>query len=195
MQEKSTQKPEPVQDSPVFQIKHRFSGKVFFEFRCTSFKICVEAAVKSGFSLSGADLSRADLSGAYLSGAYLSGADLSGADLSGADLSGAYLYGAYLYGADLSRADLSGAYLSRATINGVDGKKNTIKYIPLQISGLPWHVIVFDKDMKIGCEYHSISDWWSFDDDRISEMDRGALVFWTENKQMLQSLCAANGRG
>jgi len=98
----------------------------------------------------------------------------SGADLSGADLSGADLYGANLYGAN--------------------GEKTTIKYTPLQISGLRWPIIIFDKDMKIGYEYHSISNWWSFDDDRISKMESDALDFWKANKPMLQALCAANGR-
>jgi len=161
--------PESNTDQPVFRIKHRFTGKILFELQCKSLKICIEAAVKS----------RADLSGADLSGADLSGADLSGADLSGADL----------YGANLSRADLYGANLS-----GADGEKTTIKYTPLQISGLRWSIFIFDKDMKIGCEYHSISNWWSFDDDRISKMESDALDFWKANKPMLQALCAANGR-
>ena len=118
----------------LFEIKSRFTGAVLFSLETSSFKLCVEAAVKSradlyganlsranlyGANLSGADLPRADLSGAdlsradlsraNLSRADLSGADLYGADLSCADLPGANLYGADLYGADLSRADLSGA--------------------------------------------------------------------------------------
>ena len=123
----------------LFEIKSRFTGAVLFSLETSSFKLCVEAAVKSradlyganlsranlyGANLSGADLPRADLSGADLSRANLSranlsradlsGADLYGADLSCADLPGANLYGADLYGADLSRADLSGADLSGA---------------------------------------------------------------------------------
>lgn len=54
-------------------------GQVLFSLECESFKLCVEAAIKS----------KADLSGADLSGANLSGANLSGADLYGADLYGA----------------------------------------------------------------------------------------------------------
>ena len=52
-----------------FEIKSRFTGAVLFSLECDSWKVCIEAAVKSG----------ADLYGANLSGANLSGADLSGA--------------------------------------------------------------------------------------------------------------------
>jgi len=119
----------------LFEIKSRFTGAVLFSLETSSFKLGVEAAVKSRASLSGADLSGADLSGANLSranlsraglsGANLSGADLSGADLSGAGLSGANLsraglYRAILYRANLSDANLSGAGLSGANLSGAD---------------------------------------------------------------------------
>ena len=48
-----------------YEIKSFLSGAVLFSLECDSFKVCIEAAVKSG----------ANLSRAYLSGAYLSGAD------------------------------------------------------------------------------------------------------------------------
>src|SRR3990167_1493954 len=88
------------------EIKHRISGIVLFSIEAESWKIAVEAAVKSRANLSGANLSGADLSWANLSGTDLSGANLSGANLSWADLSWA----------DLSRANLSGANLSGAKI-------------------------------------------------------------------------------
>lgn len=118
----------------MYQIKSRFSDKVLFEMECTSFRICVEAAVRS----------RADL------------------------------YGANLYGAD--------------------GKKTTIQKTPIQISGLRWLITIFDKDMQIGCEYHSLADWWSYDNDRISDMGSHALGFWKQHKGTLQDVCKATGR-
>jgi len=150
-------------------------------------------------NLDGAYLTHANLDGAYLTHANLYGADLSGANLTHANLSGAYLYEACLDGAYLTHANLSGANLIHANLyganlDGADGEKTKIKHIPLQILGLRWPVIIFDKDMKIGCEYHSISDWWAFDDDRISQMNIDAHVFWEANKPMLQAICAANGR-
>jgi len=89
-----------------FEIKNRFSGSVIFSLECDSWKLCVEAAVKSS-----ADLSGANLYGANLYGANLRGADLGGANLRGADLGGADLYGANLRGADLRGADLGGKKL------------------------------------------------------------------------------------
>ena len=66
------------------EIKHRFTGKILFSVETDSWRLAVEAAVRS----------RANLSGANLSGADLSGANLYGANLTGANLTGAYLYGA-----------------------------------------------------------------------------------------------------
>jgi hypothetical protein len=198
----------------LFQIKHRFSGKILSELECGSLKLCVEAAVRTdaylrgaylrGADLRGADLTDAYLTGAYLRGAYLRGADLTDADLTDADLTDAYLTDAYLRGADLRGADLTdadltgaylrGAYLTGAYLRGADGKKTTIQKTPIQISGLRWHIIIFDKDMRIGCEYHSLTDWWSYDDTRIADMDSDALDFWMQNKAMLQGVCNATGR-
>ena len=63
----------------LIEIKHRLTGAVLFSLDCGSWKLCIEAAVKS----------KADLRGANLRGADLRWADLRGADLSGANLSGA----------------------------------------------------------------------------------------------------------
>jgi len=104
----------------MMEIKNRFTGEVIFSHDCDSWKICVEAAVKSRADLSRANLYGANLSSAYLSGANLSSANLHGADLSGANLSGADLYGANLYGADLSGADLSRADLYGANLHGAN---------------------------------------------------------------------------
>ena len=209
MQDNLSQKPESNTDEPVFKIKHRFTGKIIFKLQCKSFQLCVEAAVKSRVDLQGADLRDADLLGAYLRGADLQGANLRGADLRDADLRdanlrdadllGAYLRDAYLQGAKLRGAYLRGAYLQGADLRdaylqGADGEKTKVQYIPLQILGLRWDIIIFDKDMRIGCEYHSIADWFLFNDDRISQMDSHALIFWTTNKPILQALCAANWR-
>ena len=54
----------------LFEIKHRFSGKVLFKLETKTLRLCVEAAVVGR---------AADLSGAYLRGANLSEAYLRGA--------------------------------------------------------------------------------------------------------------------
>ena len=65
----------------LYTIKHRVSGAVLFSLGCGSFKLCVEAAVKSGADLRDADLRGACLRGADLGGAYLGGAYLRGKKL------------------------------------------------------------------------------------------------------------------
>ena len=51
----------------LFEIKSRFTSEVIFKLETESFKLCVEAAVKSEANLSEANLSEADLSRADLS--------------------------------------------------------------------------------------------------------------------------------
>ena len=59
----------------------------------------------------------------------------------------------------------------------------------LQLIGLRWDVIIFDAHMRIGCQMHPLSDWASFDDRRIAEMDGvHALRFWRQHKSALLTL-------
>ena len=56
-------------------------------------------------------------------------------------------------------------------------------------------VIIFDSHMKIGCEFHSLKDWWRFDKKRIAEMDgKYALEYWKTWKKSLKAICRANDR-
>ena len=154
-----------------FEIKSRFDASILFSIETDSWKLAVEAAVKSHANLSCADLSDADLSGANLSSANLTCADLTCANLYSANLSGANLTGAYLYGADLSGANLDGEIL----------EKN-----PIQISGTTWEIFLTKKNIKIGCEFHSAEEWFCFDDDRIAKMNSKALYWWKIWKPILK---------
>ena len=168
-----------------FEIKNRFTQEVLFT--CD-----VPEGMESGMIArhvlesaiaDGADLRGADLSGADLFGANLRSADLFGANLSGADLRGADLFGANLSGADLSGADLFGANLRGADLSGA-------KASPLIVYGLRWDVIINGLGkMRIGCQEHSVEDWKSFDDARITRMDSEALEFWNQHKSMLLNMC------
>ena len=109
----------------TFQIKNISSDTVLFEGKFASFKLCVEAAVKSGLSLTGADLRSvylrsADLRSANLTGADLRSANLPGADLMNADLMNADLRSVGLRGTKLADADLRGANLRGADLRGAD---------------------------------------------------------------------------
>jgi uncharacterized protein YjbI with pentapeptide repeats len=167
------------------QIKTIF-GKLLYESDAENIKEAVVKAVND----------KIDLSDAYLSDANLSGANLSGANLSGANLSGANLSGANLRDANLSDANLRDANLSGADLRGADGEKIIIEKIPIQVLTDTYNIIVFDAHMKIGCEFHSLADWWKFSDKRIAEMDgTKARHFWKIWKEPLKAICKANGRG
>jgi Pentapeptide repeats (8 copies) len=129
-----------------FEIKSQFDSSVLFSIETDTWKLAVEAAVKSRANLYGANLYGANLSGANLYGANLSGANLSGANLSGADLSDA----------NLSRADLSGANLYGADLSGAKG----VDKFPIQILGHK-HTLATtaEGDLRIGCHVYSFEEW------------------------------------
>jgi uncharacterized protein YjbI with pentapeptide repeats len=131
-----------------------------------------------------ADLSSADLSSADLSYANLRYADLSSADLRSADLRSANLSYANLRYADLSSADLSYANLRYAVYWSCRGNNKTIKTIHCDT----YDIAYTDKVLQIGCEQHSILDWWKFSDTKISGMDEGALEWWKVWKPILRKI-------
>ncbi|NZD50496.1 pentapeptide repeat-containing protein [Rhizobium leguminosarum] len=141
-----------------------------------------------GANLYGANLVRANLVRANLDGANLVRANLDGANLYGANLDGANLYGANLDGANLDGANLDGANLVRANLWVSSGNNKHIR--TLQAGS--YLVSYTDTMMQIGCQRHTIAEWWNFDDRRIAEMDgKTALKFWAVWKPLLQAIIAA----
>ena len=169
-----------------YDVLNRYSGDVQFtaDIDCKdsdshSVKItaAIHWAIENKADLSGADLRWADLSEANLSWANLSGADLSEANLSRANLRWANLSGANLIGANLSWADLIGA-------NGNNHELKTVQ------SGK--YSITFSASvMAIGCEQHTIKQWFRFTKKQIAAMDHGALEWWTTWKPILKSIIEA----
>ena len=131
--------------------------------------------------LSGADLSWADLRNADLSWADLHGANLSGADLRGADLRGADLRGADLRGANLSWADLRKADLSWADLHGAD-----LVFLKTDI----WECYITTDNISIGRHSYMATEWFSFDDDKISQMHKDAITWWQKWKPIIQAIHA-----
>ena len=116
--------------------------------------------------------------------ANLNRANLYGANLEGASLEGASLEGANLEGANLNRASLEGANLNRADLYGAIGNKNEIKSLQCDT----WSVVLTDTIMQIGCERHSIEEWYDYSDERISQMDPKALTWWIKWKPILKMI-------
>ena len=129
------------------------------------------------------DGSRADLRGADLSSADLSGACLSYADLSSANLSSANLSGANLKYANLRDSYLKYANLRSANLRGTEGDLKFLKSVFLEDYPITYTAEI----LQIGCQKHSIADWWMFDDKCILEMDgKTALKFWRKYKDFIK---------
>ena len=153
-----------------FEIKQRFTGAVKFTTEIEAQKDA-PASVKLRLAVLWAiekkvDLSRSDLRGCDLSGSDLRGCDLSGSDLSGSDLRDCDLRGSNLRDCDLSDCDLSGSDL---------------RVLQTDI----WNVYVQKDTIRIGCQYHSISDWAQFTDGQIANMHRSALIWWKTWKDLI----------
>jgi len=89
-------------------------------------------------------------------------------------------------GADLTRACLTGTTYG----NGIPMERP-----PLQLLWLRYPVLILDAHMKIGCELHSLNEWFGFPDSRIAEMDgKDARKFWDTWKTPLRAICEAGGR-
>lgn len=126
----------------------------------------------------------ASLRGAILQWADLRGADLRGANLQWADLRRADLQGADLQGADLRGADLERANLSSANLNHVIGNMKELKTLQLDT----WAISIWKDIMQIGCERHTIDNWFSFNEEQIAKMDSKALDWWNKWESVLSTI-------
>ena len=67
---------------------------------------------------------------------------------------------------------------------------------PLYVQGLMWPVTITDKHIRIGCEFHPISEWEKFDSRRILEMGgKTALKFWQTYKNFILGIAKTEERG
>ncbi len=97
--------------------------------------------------------------------------DLSGSDLSGSDLSNCNLRGSNLSGSDLRDCDL---------------RDCDLRVLQTDI----WTVYVQKDTIRIGCQYHSISDWGQFTDGQIANMHGRALIWWKIWKDIIFAIHA-----
>ena len=105
-----------------------------------------------------------------------------GADLAGANLRFADLAGANLRHANLRLANLAGANLRLAVGNG-----HEVKTIQTE----RWQITYAYDVMAIGCQQHTIEEWFAFDDGAIAAMGAPcAILFWRKWKPILQSIMA-----
>lgn len=55
-----------------------------------------------------------------------------------------------------------------------------------------WNVCIIDEKMSIGCQTHSLKEWWDFSDAEIANMDPGASSWWKKWKPILRSILDDN---
>jgi len=167
-----------------YEVKDRFIGKVKF----TAEIDCNESdtlSAKVGLAVKWAIENNADLSYANLSYANLRYANLSYANLRYANLSYADLRSANLRSANLSSANLSSADLRSANLRYVEaGNSNEIK----TIQDSKYRITYTATYMAIGCQQHTIEQWFKFSDKEISAMDNGALKWWNKWKPILAAI-------
>ena len=106
------------------------------------------------------------------------------ANLINANLRGANLINADLRGANLSAADLSDANLRGADLWGVFGNMRHIKSLQTEKYTITYTATI----LQIGCKRFTIDEWKNFDDKTISQMDSGALEWWTKWKLIIMQI-------
>jgi hypothetical protein len=84
--------------------------------------------------------------------------------------------------ADLRYADLSSADLRSADLRYATGNMGEIKTLLLDT----WQVVYTSEYLHIGCERHTITDWWGFDDARIARMEGRALGWWKKYSPLIK---------
>lgn len=120
--------------------------------------------------MEGAYLAKVNLKNAILSHSKLKHVHLNNTSVEGATLVDTDLTGAYLYETDLRKTNLSGATVTRALL-----PPNT--YF---IYGYRWRIDIIQGEwVRVGCQYHTASQWRGFTRDEIHDMDQDeALDFY-----------------
>ena len=111
------------------------------------------------------------------------------ANLSCANLSRANLFGDDLEETNLSRANLFGAILRGANLANIKMWDTIGDGVYIKSAQLGGYSIAYTSErLQIGCENHTIGEWWAFDDDEIDAMDEDALDWWRVWKPILQQI-------
>jgi hypothetical protein len=60
---------------------------------------------------------------------------------------------------------------------------------PQSIYGLKWPITISSTKMQIGCECKTHEEWRDCSDADINKLDRGALKWWRQHKELLMAFC------
>ena len=79
------------------------------------------------------------------------------------------------------KANLSDADLRGADLRGVFGNMGHIKSLQTEKYTITYTATI----LQIGCKRFTIDEWKNFDNKTISQMDSGALEWWTKWKPII----------
>ena len=97
------------------------------------------------------------------------------------------LHKKWLEGYKGRKADLRDANLRDVRLRRVVGDGERIKTVQSK-----WHIAYTEDIMAIGCQQHTLEDWFSFPDSRISRMGVDSLRWWKEYKPILKVITGIN---
>ena len=157
---------------------HDLVGAEFFGLNLTNLDFSNRDIYKSNFRYS-------NIHNSNFKSVFASNVDFEGAIITETDFSLADLEDADFYDADLDESTL----LVGANIEGIDirlctGDGKVIKNIPSTV----YDIAYTKTSLAIGCQQHKILEWQNFGDEEISSMDRGALDWWKENRDLILRL-------
>ena len=102
--------------------------------------------------------------------------------------------------ADVKEGDLGGWVASEQNLSQIGNcwvygnawvsDNARVKQNVINLIGLKYNITIYENYMQIGCELHTIKDWYSYSDKKILSMEgRRGLKFWHKYKEMLKILC------
>jgi uncharacterized protein YjbI with pentapeptide repeats len=134
------------------------------------------------------NLTGSSIANATFIGVSLTDCNLSDASLNRTNFTNALLYGSNLDNTTLWRTKFTGAKLDGVSLEGAslcncigDGTVIRTLYIA------PWRINVYNDIMAIGCEQHTIEQWYNFTDIQIDIMNKNALQWWYTNKDTIKT--------
>ena len=86
--------------------------------------------------------------------------------------------------ADLREADLRWANLCGADLRWADLREADLLILQTPI----WTVYIQKETIRIGCQYHKVSEWENFNDEKIAGMHIDALAWWKKYREPIFAL-------
>jgi hypothetical protein len=139
--------------------------------------------------LSYTTLTRTDLSWSKFNGSFIGCVDFAGAKLYGSDFMNCTIYHTDFIGADLRYSDFTDSDITWSDFTGakLNNCKGDGKIIRNFDNSLRYRITNYKDIMAIGCQQHTIEQWFNFTDNQIEKMDKNALEWWNTHKDKIKN--------